>query len=143
MSAKIFIWEKEHIIALDIKNILVRAGYKPRIMRRSDDIFALIIKEKPELFILCPDFNYEITTQILHLVKRCNIPILILSYINKSEISRFINLTDCSFLLKPFGDKELLFRVKNQLDNNNSVFQTISSRVMNRKDTQGIKLFLN
>lgn len=125
---KIFLWEFESIVALDIKNLAQKANYALRIINKNDSPELLTILENPDMFIISLDTENKLLRRIKSVIYQYNIPTLFISSTSRQLFSRLytaaeIDLFGLKYILKPFSDTELIAnihdlcgnKIKNQL----------------------------
>jgi len=116
-SKKIFILEDEYIIALDIKNILLKSGlYLPIIIKYTEDLLSLILNERPGLIIVSSNVDKQISEEIFFIGKKFNTQFILLS--TNSQYNWNQN-KDRDFysevIFKPFSTEILVKTVENLL----------------------------
>jgi len=114
---KIFILEDEYIIALDIKNILLKSGlYLPIIIKYTEDLLSLILNERPGLIIVSSNVDKKISKEIFFIGKKFNTQFILLS--TNSQYNWNQN-KDRDFysevIFKPFSTEILVKTVENLL----------------------------
>lgn len=115
---KVLIAEDEYIVALDLKNILTKAGYTiVSSCSRCEDVIHQAKLKKPDLLI----FDYELKGK-LSAAEACNniysflpIPIIFLSSIAGRQAEKLLDKFVCEVILKPFQEDLLLSTIKNLL----------------------------
>ncbi|MFO7448403.1 MAG: hypothetical protein R6W90_18745 [Ignavibacteriaceae bacterium] len=118
VKKKIFIYEEEAIVALDIKTILSQSGkYQPVILRKNENFSAVFNSEKPELIIASVNARLTFPEEILLPVKEAHIPMVILAHSKPKSITAQLKLTlNGDILLKPFDKDELIFCVQHLIE---------------------------
>ncbi len=114
---KIFILEEENIIALDIKNILDNAGlYLPIIIKYKEDIFSLILDERPELIIVSSNVDKKISKEIFFIGKKLQTQFILLSTNSHYSWNQQTNMDFYNEVIyKPFSNEILIKSVENLL----------------------------
>ncbi len=117
-SARIIIAEDEKIVALDIKNILLKKGYKVlAIVNTSDDIIKEAKKNLPDLVIM--DIMLKGSFNGIKAAKRISssvkVPILYISGLPKDQLVEFFN-EDTFYLSKPFSQEALLSSIEDVIN---------------------------
>jgi len=114
---KIFILEDYYIIALDIKNILEKAGlYLPIIIKNKKDILSLILDERPVLIIVSSNVDKKISKEIFFIGEKINTRFILLSTNSQYDWNQ---KTDQEFynevIFKPFSNEIIVKSVENLL----------------------------
>lgn len=111
MSTKVLIVEDESIVALDIKNALIKLGYDViACATNADEAIASIKKILPDIIIM--DIHLNHSTDGIETAKAiqkiANIPILYLTaFADDETIRRAIHTNPIGYLIKPFKREEL------------------------------------
>lgn len=118
----ILIAEDESIIALDIKGLLLRAGYKVHsVVRDGDSLLEILNKELPSLIIM--DIHLKGKTDGIsaanEIWKKCDIPIVFISGLDYELIKKKLDFSKCEIVKKPFKETELLKAIKRFFPQNN------------------------
>ncbi|MFO7448277.1 MAG: hypothetical protein R6W90_18100 [Ignavibacteriaceae bacterium] len=116
ISRKIFIWETQSIIALDLKGLLTKKGFEARIMASKEEIMPIISNETPELFIVCTDSDFELAAKLTNIIQCMNIPVIILSTLSKTSLIGQYDFSVVKYIAKPFDEEELLICIGEILD---------------------------
>jgi len=116
-SKKIFILEDYYIIALDIKNILEKAGlYLPIIIKNKKDILSLILDERPVLIIVSSNVDKKISKEIFFIGEKINTRFILLSTNSQYDWNQ---KTDQELynevIFKPFSEEIIVKSVENLL----------------------------
>jgi len=114
---KIFILEDYYIIALDIKNILEKAGlYLPIIIKNKKDILSLILDERPVLIIVSSNVDKKISKEIFFIGEKINTRFILLSTNSQYDWNQ---KTDQELynevIFKPFSEEIIVKSVENLL----------------------------
>jgi len=110
-KTKLLIVEDESIVALDIKNALVKLGHEViACVSNAEDAMACIKKTKPDIIIMDIHLNHSKdgieTAEDIQRV--ANIPIIYLTaFADDETISRAVKTNPIGYLIKPFKREEL------------------------------------
>jgi two-component SAPR family response regulator len=103
----VIIIEREAIVALDLRNLLLKNNFKPvDIIKNFSEIFERLRTGRPDLIIID---SAEIThpEKVSLLTDLFDIPVLLLSDLPESDLKKF-QLSGCSYIRKPYQKKELV-----------------------------------
>jgi len=110
-NVKILIVEDEPIVALDIKNTIIRFGYSVTDIKTSyDDVLSSIKEKEPDIIFM--DIHLGVGKDGIEIVKEIkknkNIPIIYLTaFSDDKTMQRAIETNPVSYIIKPFKREEL------------------------------------
>jgi DNA-binding response OmpR family regulator len=116
---KILIVDDEPNILLSLEYLFKKEGFKVFIARDGEEALGIISEDEPELVLLdimMPKVDgYEVCKYIKDQHK--NIKVVFLTAKSKQQdVEKGLNLGADLYLTKPFGNKDLVIRVKNLLN---------------------------
>ncbi|GAB2619870.1 response regulator transcription factor [Belliella aquatica] len=116
---KILIVDDEPNILLSLEYLFKKEGFKVFIARDGEEALGIISEDEPELVLLdimMPKVDgYEVCKHIKDQHK--NIKVVFLTAKSKQQdVEKGLNLGADLYLTKPFGNKDLVTRVKNLLN---------------------------
>lgn len=128
-KTQLLIVEDEAIVALDIKNALLKLGHEViACVTNADEAIAWIEKIRPDIIIMDIHLNHSkdgIQTAE-EIQKIANIPILYLTaYADDETISRAVRTNPIGYLIKPFKREELKSTIQLGLHKKNRTDHTI------------------
>lgn len=111
----ILIAEDESIIALDIKSMLEKSGYKMvSFVRDGETLLNKVLEELPSLIIM--DIYLKGKADGIETANKIwgkyNIPIVFISGMDTRYLKKNLDFTRCDFVKKPFRETELLKAVQ-------------------------------
>lgn len=129
IKTKVLVVEDEAIVALDIKNALLKLGYEVvACATNADEAIASITTILPDIIIMDIHLNHSKdgieTAEAIQ--KIANIPILYLTaFADDETIRRAVNTNPIGYLIKPFKREELkstiLLGLHKKIEQNTSV----------------------
>ncbi len=146
MKKEIFIVDDEENILEILEYNLLKNGYGVRSFKKGKDFLEYFAREKPDLVVLdlmLPDIDgFDICREIK---KKTNVPVIILSA-KSEEFDKVLGLElgADDYMVKPFGVRELVARVKNILKRAESRLNISSDRQLKEKFVfEGMELNIN
>jgi len=119
---KILIIEDDKSISLELKELLLNAGYEADILEDFKNAIEYIINNMPDLILLdinIPYLNGEILLQNIR--KKSNVPVIMVTS-RSSEIDEVVSITYGAddYITKPYNPTILLLRI-------NAIFKRVST----------------
>ncbi len=114
--------ERERILVVDddphtlrlVRDVLLRAGYAPRVTGNPDELSSLVRSEKPALVLLdlvLPDTDGIVLMEQVR--ELADLPVIFISAYRRDEtIARALELGAVDYIVKPFSPTELVARVR-------------------------------
>jgi DNA-binding NtrC family response regulator len=114
---KIFLWETQSIIALDLMNVLKKSSFRVRRLRKNEDLDYITANEKPDLYILSTDEDVAMNNHLLSIINKHKIPSIILSAMPEQYFDYPTNTGAVKFLSKPYDNDSLILSI-NEIQTN-------------------------
>lgn len=118
-KAKVLIVEDEGIVAMDIKNRLMRFGYDvPAIASCGEEAIERAVETRPDLVLMDIMLNGELDgiEAAQHIQDRLDIPVVYLTaHADEMTLQRAKSTEPLGYIHKPFDDAELQKAIKSSL----------------------------
>ncbi|MDX2097952.1 MAG: ATP-binding protein [Leptolyngbyaceae cyanobacterium bins.59] len=115
-QAKILIVEDETIIALDIQNSVMQAGYGvPAIASSGSEALAQVMRYQPDLVLMDIRLQGELDgiDAAQQIQNTCNVPIVFLTaHADENTLIRARTIAPFGYVLKPFEDHQLITAIE-------------------------------
>ena len=142
--------ERESILVVDddphtlrfVRDVLLRAGYKPLVTGNPDELSSLMVSDKPALVLL--DLVFPDTDGIVLMEQvggLAGVPVIFISAYRRDEtIARALELGAADYIVKPFSPTELVARVRAALSRRPETEPFVSGELRIRYDRRQVSL---